>query len=400
MTFSQLRLPVLPESLLADYLAAIYRERLGSADLAAVRLDQFEWLWNFAPLAVECLYVPRSGESSWPSAMFNEVCRQDSQVQREAGASRVSWNRGLKELDEFGFGMPSPMGRCEQGVAAASVQMPRLPSRALPGTAGHELVLEVIRISTDAYHRGDMSSKRLNHTKNLVREGGDNGCWYIAKRGTGIFLRTGRTLSVENRSQLAAQLRIDQAALRREPCALHCDDKSVDAKGMPRATLNPIVANELISRGVVGTYKPRTLEDFIPLCPRARALGFETIIIQNHLPIMPEVVSCSDLCVAQPLPDACVPGLLTGWRASLPCECDPSLKILNCASTAAPVRFPIPRGSVEYSPRRFAQNLSSGIRFVRKCCVEGEKARKCRRSANATCECQRTKPGVRPGRHA
>jgi hypothetical protein len=194
--------------------------------------------------------------------------------------------------------------------------------------------LEVIRVSTKVYARG--SSSALKASK-LSKEGGPNGCWFVARRGTGVFLRTGRTLNVPSRASLPAILDINASML-------------VEA-ARPTKKLVKGHTDQLLTTGRVGKYRPRFIEDFLPLCPLLRAKGYETLVLgQAHFGngtlYVPEVVSCSDECMANYLNHSCVPGLLTGFLATRRCECTPELPVVNCALTPGGDRnpFPNPRG--------------------------------------------------------
>ena len=324
LILSELLRPVSERSAIADYLAAIYRERLSAADLKTLRLDQLQWVWNFAPFIVDCIHFPPPSRVS----LDEHAC----QLGEKAGAMRVAFNKGLLSLDKFGYGVPVSTTWCAWGPHAiepyAEVQ------RALPGLGGNEHVLEVIRVSTEVYLRG--SSSALKASK-LSKEGGPNGCWYIARRGTGVFLRTGRTLNVPSRASLPAILDINASML-------------VEA-ARPTKKLDKGHTDQLLTTGRVGLYRPRFLEDFLPLCPLLRAKGYETLVLGqerlgNGTFYIPEVVSCSNECTANYLDHSCVPGLLTGFQANKRCECTPELPVVNCALTPGGRGnpFPNPRG--------------------------------------------------------
>ena len=105
-----------------------------AADLKTLRLDQLQWVWNFAPFIVDCIHSPLSRVS-----LDEHAC----QLGEKAGAS-VAFNKGLVSLDKFGYGVPVSTTWCAWGPHAiepyAEVQ------RALPGLGGNEHVLEVIRV--------------------------------------------------------------------------------------------------------------------------------------------------------------------------------------------------------------------------------------------------------------
>lgn len=326
LTLQDLRRPVQENSPLADYLAVVYRERLTAAELATVRLDHLQWFWHFAPLKVDCLFVqpshvPDRGPDAaknkanatavlakmWPATLRNHVCRENN---AQAGAVRVAFNKGLEVLNYYGYGSPHAMRECEE---------PSYPRSMVDhiGTGGNDQALEVVRLRIDSYYRGASSVKTKG--KSALREGGPNGCWYVAQRGTGIFLRTGRTLRVVGRAQLMQALRINETHL--------------------KGAIKPGWYDMMLRTGTAGFYSPKHVEDIVHLCPLVRARGYETVVMGDFSPTYsPEVISCSSECMADYLDGPCPPGgLLTGWRATQKCECDAGLRLANCAKTVGPL---------------------------------------------------------------
>ena len=110
LVVDNLRQTVTSGSALASYLSTIYHQPLNSIQLAKVRLDQLQWMWNFAPISVECLYV-RTSFSWQPSqvAPASSVCLQRG---AQAGAVRVAPSYSLKLLDVYGYGLPFAMSSC------------------------------------------------------------------------------------------------------------------------------------------------------------------------------------------------------------------------------------------------------------------------------------------------
>lgn len=305
-----------------------------------MRLHRLQWFWNFAPLRISCLFqkppptratfattnatsaaavAMATATKPWLTLLRERVCA-DGNSRAKSGAVRVAFNMGLKMIDTYGYGLPFPLSRCT--LAAGDAELAALSLAApVAGTGGADGVIEVVRISLRVYGRRQTRKATL-----LKREGGPNGCWFIARRGTGVFLRTGRTLRVSGRPELMLALQINRTmiieAARAQPRKMH--EKFVDELVVNGSFYNLRHAIELI-------------EDIVPLCPVARAWGYQTIVLGHDRPdYVPEVVSCAAECVARPLDGACVPGLLTGWRASLPCACNDSLPIVNCMGTPAP----------------------------------------------------------------
>ena len=327
LTLHDLRQTVVAKSPLAEYLAAVYRQPLSTEELAAVRLDRLQWLWNFAPLQVDCLHVPVADGKLWPLTLRRRVCRSTDQPS-DAGAVRVAFNKGLQALDTYGYGVPFPMGRCHTAAEAIVREPVDKAGSVLQGTGGNEQVIEVTRISMEVYSRSKAdtaAAKKLNRTRLLAREGGPNGCWFVARRGTGVFLHTGRTLRVQGRAELVGALRINESML----------VEAARSRPTTMRRLGKDFLEKMLKEGTAGTYRRRNVEDVIPLCPLARARGYETIVLvgDQSYTYSPEVISCSDECTAEYLDGACSPGLLTGWRASLRCACDSRLPIVNCAKT-------------------------------------------------------------------
>lgn len=353
LVFHDLIKPISMESALAQYLQSVYHAPLTAVELADVQLSRFQWLWNFAPIKARCLYVrERTGLSPWSDlvAPMARVCSAHA----EAGAVRAAGNMGLRVLDEYGYGVPFAMGSCNAsrralsrrattltpGSQAASSRFSAdiladevkgtLSHHSKPTPPAHEAI-EVMRISSRAYKRGGGNKTRL------VVEGGNNGCWFYAQRGTGIFLRAGRLLRVAGRRELLTHLNISR------------EQASAEAlRGPAPRILRGGMLDRIMHGERSGPYKPRFIEDFVPLCPHVRKAGYDTVILGNetksseHQP--QEVVHCGDECVARVLAGACTPRLATGWRAHIPCACDDTWPILNCQpllGTTNPAALPL-----------------------------------------------------------
>ena len=308
LVVDNLRQTVTSGSALASYLSTIYHQPLNSIQLAKVRLDQLQWMWNFAPISVECLYV-RTSFSWQPSqvAPASSVCLQRG---AQAGAVRVAPSYSLKLLDVYGYGLPFAMSSCP-GAATINSH-----SRGAGATVEEDAIFEVTRLSTSLFIRGGGK----NGTR-LDVEGGPRGCWFVALRGTGIFLRAGRTLHVHNRSELVAALRLNRSTV--NEAVLNSGQNPFNGK----AFRNEYVT-KLLSEGFARVGVTRSIEDYLPICTHLRAAGFESAALGVEIK---EIVNCGDACVRTHLDGSCVPSVLrTGWNASLPCMCNNSIPVLNC----------------------------------------------------------------------
>ena len=297
---------------LATYLSHVYRQPIPT-DHVAMRnasTSTMQWLWNFAPLPLKNLCVHRRETN------VTVLCAAHARLPAKAvGISMMSPNLGLIRLEKFGVALP----QCIRG--AGSVATLALLPMGTPGArwdapvvrAGEEAFVEVIRIDYAAYVRGNdffatraQRGGRGESVTAMDKEGGPNGCWFLTQRGSGVFVRAGRVLRVADRSELVERLNISLVHRGKR----HRRD---DLKFINR------------------------LEDFMPLCPHVRSHGFDTLIFDNHGGFGAngalELVSCQRTCIDHKLNSSCVPELRTGWGASLPCSCNGSLPVVNCALT-------------------------------------------------------------------
>ena len=193
-----------------------------------------QWMWNFAPFQVDCIYVRQSTQQRpWSLARADQVCANKTAL---AGAVRIAWLYGLRKLDEHGYGVPHAMSGCDPVIgfknqskqnrgevgrvsSGRNAITPNSPDRSgARGTGATNGAccsgrrppdaLEVMRVAVDHYAR-----RSGPHRTHLTHEGRSNGCWLVAQRGTGIFLRAGRTLSVPNRRMLVQALGITMELL-------------------------------------------------------------------------------------------------------------------------------------------------------------------------------------------
>lgn len=279
-------------------------------------------------------------------------------------ANQIIASYGLSMLNVYGYSAPDELRSCGRGSTKSTMvdgvapegdfsdfsvsnrsseQGNHLPSAA--GIVPQEAAgwMEVTRLAIAFYLRRSTTRSRVANA--ITREGGNNGCWFLAKRGTGVWLPLGRTLRVPNRSVLALKLNLSAASLRSEYMR-----RNQGAKDLSKATVAALDRRfeAVLQENGTGRFR---LEDYIPLCPSMRAKGFDTIQfinddweaesqVESSRRAFHEVVSCWPSCMSQLIPNSspCAPGtgpgrLRTGWRATLPCECRDSMHVLNCADT-------------------------------------------------------------------
>lgn len=333
----------------AKYFSTVYREVLLPHQLARLRAP-LQWMWSFAAdlgaVHVRCMLGRARNTSSLCAAARVANVSGPSPAVAAAAAVAIGFaspNLGLVRLEKFGFALPP----CDTDGSPLAVPPPALP--------GEEWV-EVVRIDAAFYVRSReyyTGCGGRSQWTTIGSEGGPNGCWFLTQRGSGVFVRVGRVLRAANRSELVERLNIPL----------------VRPAGRRR------VLERKEKRGFI-----RLLEDHVPLCPHVRSAGYDTLLLHEaagregygtH-----ELVSCTDECVAQPLNGSCVPGLRTGWDASLPCECDAAMPIVNCAKTGVKEVGPWPWGGktsfftvrgyngyptsrVPMMPKRFVPNCNS-----------------------------------------
>ena len=283
---------------LATYLSHVYRQPIpiDHAALSTSSTSSMQWLWNFAPLPRNKICVHRRENN------ITALCAAHARLPAGAvGISMISPNLGLTRLEKYGVALP----RCTRAAGSVAT-LPLLPmgtsGDAPVVRAGEEAFVEVIRINYAVYVRG-LDMYRTEAQREAQQEGGPNGCWFLTQRGSGVFVRAGRVLRVADRSELVERLNI-----------------SLEHRGKHhrRDDLN------FINR----------LEDSMPLCPHVRSHGFDTLIFENREGFgVHELVSCQRTCIEHKLNGSCVPELRTGWGASLPCSCNGSLPVVNCALT-------------------------------------------------------------------
>ena len=136
-----------------------------------------------------------------------------------------------------------------------------------------------------------------------------NGCWFFPSNGSGIFIDTGRTL--------------------------HVADRSIVTNAANWRSIPHNVSTMAHAKLAVARFRPNK-EKFPSI---AYTLGIDTVLIggtRSHNLGHPELVVTSSACI---LPDqavrTCVPLQTSfGWRGSGACSCDDRSPALNCENTS------------------------------------------------------------------
>jgi hypothetical protein len=313
-------------SSIRPYLERTYRQRLSHLDDVEIkqRAQGLEWIYHDKASTeffnITCGVYANEWHRAW--------CQSEKPMQ---AALLLSPTYIMKKLNWFGVWRPQPMaGACSQSFA--------------PVFAADNTWVEVLRLGPD------------------FQEGGLYGCWFLAAKGSGIFLNTGRSLRAENRSVLADLLGYNLTAL---------------------------------GRKFLG-WNPWRLEHNTRLCEHARQQGYDSLQIwwegcakwrsktRASEACFHEIISCQPECLALPTPcqpprqhsascpkvfcpnccrtcsanereiyqrwnethwpqGPCINSrmLRTGWDASLPCECDDTQRLLNCLGTGAALPEPL-----------------------------------------------------------
>ena len=320
---------------LRRYLQLVYREEqlpvaLDSDEAIRRAVLQAGWLWNAAPVALQCVH---QGVRSFP---IHELCR----AQTVSAVRPLSI--GLQRIWQSGY--LTPPRPCCLRPHAQSATSHMSPEMDAAGFHPDNAWVEVLRIGSSNFARGERGPR----SRLLSREGGSNGVWFLVTSGTGVFINTGKSLRAPRRQELVAALGIDVSALRGGP-----GDKEV----------------------------VNMIEDFVPLCPLVRRRGYTSIQVGNPTivggnasiaapcaediaTVYPhEFVCCDDECMEPLRPTSACVGrslLRTGFNASLPCKCLPTEKVLNCQGTAATqLPWPWTSGSEPLFNNRRAGSSSS-----------------------------------------
>ena len=299
---------------LRDYFERTYRQSLAHVDDSRLVRRALHVQWYYHDQA--------------PIDFFNLSCTVYANIWRRAMCRLphltnivmlMSPTYVMRKMNWFGSWRPKQM----PGVCGSSFE---------PAFLADHAWVEVLRLGPD------------------FQEGGLYGCWYLAAKGSGIFLNTGRSLRATNRSVLANKLGLNLTTKGRKFLA----------------------------------WNPWRLEHNTRLCEHAVQHGYDTLQlgwegcgVAKSAPraseaCFHEIISCHPQCLALPTPcqpprqhsSACAavfcPNccrtcsveeretyrvwnathwpqgpcihssmLRTGWNASLPCKCDNSRRVLN-----------------------------------------------------------------------
>ena len=305
------------ESAARAYLEVVYRQKPSDAVRATAVAASLEWLYR-APLPSTelCEAVPIDCVTTY----LNRSCK--GFLDRHAGRVGMLLYGGAPALQPHGFVNAAPKG----GTGYTCDSQPTVGDYPTASFTPDYSNIEVLRL------------RQLG-----AMEGGGVGCWWFGITGTGVFLPTGRSLRVRNRSELATALGINMT--------LHTltSERGPQVRAAGRGWPLQLVTAEL--RSAYFARWPWVLDHRAghEICPRAKALGYDTIQLrweqcswrdtqQGFCPL--EVISCHEACTrakARSLHEvACPVGLplRTGWNATLECHCNPAATLANCEGTA------------------------------------------------------------------
>jgi hypothetical protein len=292
-------------SALRSYFQAVYRDPLAASwpnALLQRRVDRLEWLYHGAGAhqRLTCAHPYGRARASFCGTAHN----------RSRHGLVFCTPIKVRNMNWFGFWRP-PNAR--ERCAKAAFPKPKW-------TADGSWT-EVIRIATRAVTGGAGAIRRFG-------EGGGHGCWFLAAKGSGVFLHVGRSIRAHNRSELTHRLGLNVTAL--------------GGWGNPWVEMHPNVR----------------------FCDAARSVGYDTIQLldegcgnalmatasiklasTNGQQVLHacyvEIVSCHPGCMALQTKShfhACVDvPLRTGWDATRPCLCNNSATLLNCMGTEAAI---------------------------------------------------------------
>mmetsp|Transcript_4711 Transcript_4711/g.10267 ORF Transcript_4711/g.10267 Transcript_4711/m.10267 type:complete len:385 (-) Transcript_4711:181-1335(-) len=262
-------------------------------------------------------------------------------------------------------------GRARDGLMVGQFHPPMLTLRFnragvwLPhGMAHRQAAATTFFVADETY----MEVQRIG---NAITEHGVAGCWFLATKGSGVYLSTGRSLRVMNRTDLAERLGL-----------FNRTDVQVRRKCSGRKMRTPVMNTSLIMnqttfRGKIAL-NPWYLEDYVDLCPELQQLGYDTVQIfdeechhiRSATACIVEVVSCHNACQVlpyrRPRKTACVPDLplRTGWNAQLECKCHDEQHggeiFLNCLGTEPSLPSPIVPDAIAASLSRNLSLLTCG----------------------------------------
>ena len=194
-------------------------------------------------------------------------------------------------------------------------------------------------------------------------EGGTFGCWFELSRGSGIAINVGRSLRVNNRSELVKALDINISNTFARPIRGGLHHWMRFRQNASRSALWPPLEYSGVAlddeQGLRRRYfdnNPWRLEARVDLCTHAARLRYDSIQIADEVCSMDhereacgvELVSCHAACLAlrtRRHRRACPGGtpLRTGWNLTTVCHCNSSAhQMLNCAGHGDHI-FPSPR---------------------------------------------------------
>ena len=300
---------------LHSYLQAVYREQLPPALKTPLLSRSVRWL-----------YHTRVGPNA--SCKQPQTWRFDRRRACSRARSTALWllHRDMPQpvvfLNRYGYWLPTFTEACATDAFKQT-----------PIFAGDDEWIEVTRLATRAFP--SVLSHSAAHAP--VYEGGDHGCWFLAAPGSGVFLHTGRSLRVENRSVLARRLGLEHRGAASHNCT----------PGHPLFKQHPYclevhydLCGVLRSSGLGSFDTIQILDERFSLRRRRRNSGklFER-----------EIISCQAGCRASTnLRGPCVDvPLRTGWNASQPCVCDDSIDLLNCLGTSP--TLPAPSATLKHT---------------------------------------------------
>ena len=310
-TLSDLTADAHAGSFLHDYLQSVYREHLPKVVHGGA--SGFIWFYHrLVGLNVSCRQP-----QTW--RFQRSLCCPPLNSSASLCALHRDQPQPVTPLNRWGYWLPT--------LSADSCDVDALQQE--PLYAADDTWIEVIRLAARRFSSG-------NH---VGIEGGVHGCWFLAAKGSGVFINTGRSLRVLNRSTLAIQLGLRNETItdkqRLTGCIPgtklfdeypYCFENVFDLCSLVRLRLAPAVYDTI-----------QIWEERYSQRKSHRGDGrlFEL-----------EVISCDDGCVSMPpktFAGPCVPiPMRTGWKADKHCACNDTIDVLNCVDTAPHISLPSP----------------------------------------------------------
>ena len=246
------------------YLQSVFREPLAHVPARALieRVEAAEWIYHHPSLP-----MGQMGCSHNLQRPRRSMCNAKRALRHGlVFCSPVK----VRQINWFGFFQPRAESMCLHRHAR-----PRKPAFHTDGSW-----LEVLRIGTIAVTGSPATVQRFG-------EGGGHGCWFLAVRGSGIWLNVGRSIRAHSRAELVRTLGFNMSDAIEEGLAT---TKADEARGR---------------RGTAGWRNPFVeMHPKIRLCDVARARGYDSIQLQEEGCVNPpcylEVVSCHAGCLKLP----------------------------------------------------------------------------------------------------